>query len=59
MLERQDIGTVESLRIDVLSETGWFDDGRFKADMAAGGGSEQSQSRSPGTRRTPAATRRC
>ena len=43
MLETQDIGTVESLRIDVLSETGWFDDGRFKADMAAGGGSEQSQ----------------
>jgi|APTNR8051073442_1049403.scaffolds.fasta_scaffold01767_5 hypothetical protein len=36
MLERQDIGTVESLRIDVLSETGWFDDGRFKADMGAG-----------------------
>ena len=45
MLERQDIGTVESLRIDVLSETGWFDDARFKADMAAGGGSEQSQYR--------------
>lgn len=43
MLEKQDIGTVESLRIDVLSETGWFDDTRFKADMAAGGGSEQSQ----------------
>lgn len=45
MPETQDIGTVESLRIDVLSETGWFDDARFKADMAAGGGSEQSQYR--------------
>lgn len=45
MDERQDIGTVEALRVDVLSETGWFDDDRFKADMAAGGGPASSQYR--------------
>lgn len=45
MREVHDIGTVEALRIDVLSETGWFDDARFKADMAAGGGPDQSQYR--------------
>lgn len=45
MRERQDIGAVASLRIDVLSETGWFDDARMKQDMADYGGTEQSQYR--------------
>ncbi|MBL8660536.1 MAG: MBL fold metallo-hydrolase [Rhodospirillales bacterium] len=45
MDERVDIGAVASLKIDVLSETGWFDDARFKQDMADYGGSEQSQYR--------------
>jgi 7,8-dihydropterin-6-yl-methyl-4-(beta-D-ribofuranosyl)aminobenzene 5'-phosphate synthase len=45
MNERLDIGAVRSLRIDVLTETGWFDDARFKQDMADGGGSGQSQYR--------------
>jgi 7,8-dihydropterin-6-yl-methyl-4-(beta-D-ribofuranosyl)aminobenzene 5'-phosphate synthase len=45
MDDRLDIGTVRGLKIDVLSETGWFDDSRFKENMAAHGGSEQSQYR--------------
>ncbi len=45
MDDRLDIGTVQRLRIDVLTETGWFDDARFKRDMAAGGGGEHSQYR--------------
>ncbi len=45
MAERLDIGAVQSLRIDVLTETGWFDDARFRQDMAAYGGPEQSQYR--------------
>lgn len=45
MDERIDIGTVASLRIDVLSETGWFDDLRFKKDMADYGGPDQTQYR--------------
>ncbi len=45
MEEKIDIGTVASLKIDVLSETGWFDDARFKQDMADYGGSEQTQYR--------------
>ena len=40
MSDRLNIGAVASLKIDVLTETGWFDDARFKRDMAAGGGSE-------------------
>ena len=40
--DRLDIGTVESVRIEVLSETGWFDDTRFKQDMADYGGPGQS-----------------
>jgi len=36
-------GEVESLQIDVLSETGWFDDAEFKQTMAAHGGSGASQ----------------
>ena len=45
MSDRIDIGAVRDLKIDVLTETGWFDDARFKEDMAAGGGSEQTQYR--------------
>lgn len=45
MAEKLDIGTVASLKIDVLSETGWFDDTRFKQDMADCGGSDQTQYR--------------
>ena len=45
MNNRLDFGAVESLRVDVISETGWFDDATFKADMVAYGGSEQSQYR--------------
>lgn len=44
-IDRSDIGAVRSLKIDVLTETGWFDDARFKQDMAAYGGSEQTQYR--------------
>ena len=35
------------LRVDVISETGWFDDARFKQNMADYGGSEQTQCRIP------------
>jgi len=45
MSERLDIGAVKSVKIDVLTETGWFDDARLKQDMAAYGGSEQTQYR--------------
>lgn len=45
MDDRLDIGAVASLKIDVLTETGWFDDARFKQDMADYGGSEQTQYR--------------
>ena len=45
MSDRLNIGAVASLKIDVLTETGWFDDACFKRDMAAGGGSEQTQYR--------------
>lgn len=45
MNERLDFGEVAGLRVDVISETGWFDDARFKQDMADYGGSEQTQYR--------------
>ena len=45
MSDRLDIGAVKSVKIDVLTETGWFDDARFKQDMADYGGSEQTQYR--------------
>ena len=45
MSDRLDIGAVESVKIDVLTETGWFDDARFKQDMADYGGSKQTQYR--------------
>jgi 7,8-dihydropterin-6-yl-methyl-4-(beta-D-ribofuranosyl)aminobenzene 5'-phosphate synthase len=43
--DKLDIGAVASLKVDVLTETGWFDDARFRADMAAGGGPDQTQYR--------------
>ena len=45
MNDRLDIGEVAGLRVDVISETGWFDDARFKQDMADYGGSDQTQYR--------------
>ena len=45
MSDRLDIGAVKSIKINVLSETGWFDDARFKQDMADYGGTEQTQYR--------------
>ena len=44
-MNKLDIGTVKSLKIDVLTETGWFDDARFKQNMADYGGAEQTQYR--------------
>ena len=44
-MSKLDIGTVKSLKIDVLTETGWFDDARFKQNMADYGGAEQTQYR--------------
>ena len=41
-MSKLDIGTVKSLTIDVLTETGWFDDVRFKQNMADYGGAAQS-----------------
>jgi 7,8-dihydropterin-6-yl-methyl-4-(beta-D-ribofuranosyl)aminobenzene 5'-phosphate synthase len=43
MTDKLNIGAVKSLKIDVLSETGWFDDARFKQNMADHGGPSQSQ----------------
>jgi 7,8-dihydropterin-6-yl-methyl-4-(beta-D-ribofuranosyl)aminobenzene 5'-phosphate synthase len=43
--EKVDIGSVRSLKIDVLTETGWFDDARFKRNMADYGGPDQTQYR--------------
>jgi hypothetical protein len=37
-----EFGQVAGLKIDVLTETGWFDDGAFKGQMMAYGGTEQS-----------------
>lgn len=45
MTDRFGIGAVRSLKVDVLTETGWFDDARFKQDMADYGGAEQTQYR--------------
>lgn len=47
MGEKQDIGAVQSLKIDVLTETGWFDDTSFKQQMMDHGGPDQSQYRIP------------
>ena len=44
-MSKLDIGTVKSLKIDVLTETGWFEDARFKQNMADYGGAEQTQYR--------------
>ena len=43
MEPRLDFGEVQGLRVDVLSETGWFDDATFKNTMMAHGGADQSQ----------------
>ena len=45
MNERLDFGAVACLRVDVISETGWFDDATFKRELATYGGPEQSQYR--------------
>ena len=45
MSDKLDIGAVASLKIDVLTETGWFDDAKFKQNMAEYGGAEQTQYR--------------
>ena len=45
MSSKLNIGAVRSLKIDVLTETGWFDDARFKQNMAGCGGAVQSQYR--------------
>ena len=45
MSDKLAIGAVRSLKIDVLSETGWFDDARFKQNMAEYGGAEHTQYR--------------
>ena len=47
MDEKLDFGEVQGLKIDVLSETGWFDDATFKQTMMDHGGTEQSQYRIP------------
>ena len=44
-MSKLDIGAVKTLKIDVLTETGWFDDVRFKQNMADYGGAAQSQYR--------------
>ncbi|MGA7455120.1 MAG: hypothetical protein WBW73_29050 [Rhodoplanes sp.] len=45
MSNKLNIGAVASLKIDVLTETGWFDDAKFKQNMAEYGGAEQTQYR--------------
>lgn len=47
MREGLQFGEVEGLKIDVISETGWFDDAKMKDEMMAYGGPEQSQYRVP------------
>jgi 7,8-dihydropterin-6-yl-methyl-4-(beta-D-ribofuranosyl)aminobenzene 5'-phosphate synthase len=41
--DKLDIGEVRSVKVDVISETSWFDNDRFKADMTEGGGASTSQ----------------
>lgn len=45
MDDKLDFGEVAGLRIDVISETGWFDDAIFKKNMTDYGGTEQTQYR--------------
>jgi hypothetical protein len=45
MDDKLDFGEVAGPRIDVISETGWFDDTIFKKNMADYGGTEQTQYR--------------
>ncbi len=41
--DKIDIGAVRSVKVDVLSETSWFDNDKFKANMTEGGGASTSQ----------------
>ena len=41
--EKLDLGMVRSVKVDVISETSWFDNDRFKANMTEGGGASTSQ----------------
>ena len=57
-MSKLDIGAVKSLKIDVLTETGWFDNARFKQNMADYEAPRKPSTASPGIRRMQAATRR-
>jgi hypothetical protein len=59
MSDRLDIGAVESVKIDVLTETGWFDDARFKQDMSTTAAPSRRNTRLPGMRRMLAAMPPC
>jgi 7,8-dihydropterin-6-yl-methyl-4-(beta-D-ribofuranosyl)aminobenzene 5'-phosphate synthase len=41
--DKIDIGEVRSVKVDVISETSWFDNDKFKANMTEGGGASTSQ----------------
>ncbi len=41
--DRIDIGAVRSVKVDVISETSWFSNDRFKADLTDGGGASTNQ----------------
>ena len=41
--DKVDIGAVKSVKVDVISETSWFDNDKFKANMTEGGGASTSQ----------------
>lgn len=41
--DKLDLGAVRSVKVDVISETSWFDNDRFKGDMTAAGGASTSQ----------------
>jgi 7,8-dihydropterin-6-yl-methyl-4-(beta-D-ribofuranosyl)aminobenzene 5'-phosphate synthase len=38
-----DLGAVKSVKVDVISETSWFDNDRFKSNMTDGGGASTNQ----------------
>ena len=41
--DKLDLGMVRSVKVDVISETSWFDNDKFKANMTEGGGASTSQ----------------
>jgi len=41
--DKLDIGAVKSVKVDVISETSWFDNDKFKSNMTEGGGASTSQ----------------